>query len=315
VTIDHIDRIAWLRDEISRLEEELEVLGGPSAEADPVSDMNALFSHMDRVRVTDQLQRAHKELDHITVGSLRLRLTGPAVHGSSIEADVLGDLLRDLDALAQSQDGDLLIGVPSPGSHVVEVLPPAQRQIFDDAFVTTTRLLVGVFEAAHRGPSTVVKVADLASEGDAASVDALTRLVGHLVDHRVNVTLDSEAAGEHRTVALRGPEANDLLKALKDVIEDTRPRAVVGTFGGALQGSLRFEIETADGETLRGRVPVKVRRQLIGLRIGTQVRAVIDEIHTRRTAGPESSDRVRLRLRSIRPADEADDADPQATLL
>lgn len=295
---ERVDRASLLREELVRLEHALAELPAGGG-GDPLADMSVLFSHMDRARLSEDVERVRAELSEIDVGALRLRLTGKPVHGSAIEADALGDLVRDLDQVGRTIGGDLFIGVPSPGSHVVEVLPAPQRPMFDEPFVATAHLLVDTFDLALQ-PSVDTQIVEFVAERDPDSMTALTKLVEHLVDHGANVDLTADAGGTRRHRRLDREHAGALLRSLKDVSEATTTRPVEGRFGGALQGSGRFEIVTPE-RTLRGSVPKAVRSQLVGLVIGDDVTAEIDEIASRRATGAQSK---RLRLRSIRPTNQ-----------
>jgi hypothetical protein len=298
--IERLDRARWLRDELRDVDRRLAALGGPPEDVSP-GDMDALFAFTDNTRLSADRDRIAAELAELEVGVLRLRVTGQPVHGSSIEADALGDLIHDLDKLARANGGSLMIGVPSPGSHVVEVQPPVQRGIFDDPVVATAGMLIDAFGLAY-DQAIESGIAAFAVERHPDSLDALTRLVEHVAGHAANLELEAEAGGARQRRPLDRAHANSLLLALKDVTEATTAQRLRGRFGGALESRGRFEIKVGD-ETVRGSVPVAVRPQLVGLRIGDDVIAVVDEIVSRRATGSEGR---RLRLRSIAPADSPD---------
>jgi hypothetical protein len=289
------DRVSWLSEELRAREDELS--GLPAVEVVDPLDLSTLFAEMERTRVASEIDRLKAELRDIEVGSLHFRLTGRPVHDATIEADALGDLARDLDQVGRTIGTDLLVGVSSPGSYIVEVLPAPQREMFDEPFAATADFLIDAFGMAHK-PALDARVVDFAAERDAEVMTALTRLVKHLVEHEVNVDLSAESGGRTRRRRLEREAANALLRSLNDVTESTTTLNVQGRFGGAIEDSGRFEI--ANGEqTLRGHVPKAVRPQLVGLSIGDAVSAEIDEIVSRKNTGKT---RPRLRLRAIRAA-------------
>lgn len=298
--IERLDRARWLRDELRDIDRRLARIDVTQEDVRP-GNMDALFAFADSTRLASNRERIAAELAELEVGVLRLRVTGAPVHGSSIEADALGDLIRDLDQLARANGGSLMIGVPSPGSHLVEIQPPVQRGMFDDPFLATAGTLVDAFGLAY-DPAIESGIAGFAVERHPDSLNALTRLVEHVTAHAANLELEADAGGTRQRRPLDRAHANSLLRALKDVSEATTAETLRGRFGGALESSGRFEIKIGD-ETVRGSVPVAVRPQLVGLRIGDEVTAVVDEIVTRRATGAEGR---RLRLRSIAPAQPSD---------
>jgi hypothetical protein len=173
--------------------------------------------------------------------------------------------------------------------------------MFDDPFLATAGTLVDAFGLAY-DPAIESGIAGFAVERHPDSLNALTRLVEHVTAHAANLELEADAGGTRQRRPLDRAHANSLLRALKDVSEATTAETLRGRFGGALESSGRFEIKIGD-ETVRGSVPVAVRPQLVGLRIGDEVTAVVDEIVTRRATGAEGR---RLRLRSIDPAQPSD---------
>lgn len=293
MTSERIDRRSWLREEIGYAESRLAAITVADGSPDGAVDMETLLTEMERTRIGEELERLRADLARTEIGAVRLRLSGRAVHGSSIEASALHAVVGDLEAIGTGFGAELLVGVPTPGSHIVELLPPTQQVLLDDGFASTADVLVESFRiAAHSDPDD--RVAELAAELEPRVMTSLRHLVEHLVEHGLDVELQAEARARERTVRMGRASAGVLLRALRDVEHDVVSRQVQGEFHGALEGSGRFEIHV-DGRTLRGTVPKSVRPQLRGLRIGDQVTAGVDEIVTRRRAGGERTSRLRLR--------------------
>lgn len=288
-------RTDWLRFEISLYEEELAGLALESPR---------------RASVESALRGHQSELGLIEGdgGRLNIRLTGQAVHGNEAPADVVLAITRAMSDLADEFATNLYMAPARPGSHIIEFVAPPEAQarlaLTDDepsmqTFAESVGVLMGL---ANRGAPAETAPGLLDDAIGSLSVETLgiaKRLFGTLASRDVTLHLDAAS----RDLAGRRLVDRQWASFVKSVLDDTtkiiEPLTFHGRLEGLLRSALRFELQTSD-ELIRGRVPAAMRDDLDGVRIPSEVTAVVDKVTTLLASG---STRSYYRLKRIQPAE------------
>lgn len=288
-------RTDWLRFEISLYEDEL---AGLDAE------------HPRRPVVESVLRDHRSELDLIDGdgGRLNIRLTGQEVHGNDAPADVVLAITRAMSELAEEFATDLYVSPARPGSHVIEFVSPPEAQqrlaLTDDepslqTFAESAGVLMGL---ANRGAPAEEAPELLDDAIGSLSVETLgiaKRLFSTLATREVTLHLHASS----RSLAGQRLVDRQWASFVKTVLDDTTKSTDSFTYHGRLEGllrsALRFELQTENG-MIRGRVPASMRDDLEGIRIGSDVTAVVDKVTTLLASG---STRSHYRLQRITAAE------------
>lgn len=287
-------RADWLRFEISLSEEELAGLEAGDPRRSSVED--ALSEH-----------RAELSMIEGDGGRLNVRLTGYAVHGNEAPADVVLAITRAMSDLADEFATNLYMAPARPGSHIIEFVAPPEPQVrlelSDDeppmqTFADSVGVIMGL---ANQGAPAEAAPSLLDEAIGSLSVETLgiaKRLFGTLAEKDVTLHLDAtsrDLAG-HRLVDRQW--ASFVKTVLDDTTKVTDTLTIEGRLEGLLRAALRFELQT-DTQMIRGRVPAAMRDDLAGVRIPSNVVALVDKVTTLLASG---STRTFYRLKEIRSA-------------
>jgi hypothetical protein len=275
-------RLEWLREEIAIARSRLEALA-VAPPNDPWTETNQRRAGLDLAAAEEQLGTA------LGGGTLRLRLTGEAVHGDTIAAGALTSVIAPLQGLADDFGGELYLGQTQAGSYVVTLLPHPQLQLLDGSPLEN----VGDVIAAVIDATTVAEpdesVEDLASELSLEAVRSLEAFTRGLVENHLSAAITwSGPTGSKKERALTHQTSNRLLLALRN---SSIERDQIEVEGDLLLGDIsrrpRFVIRTDDGTELRGSVPPAIARsQVTGLALGGRVRARLEVVRRQRSATP-----------------------------
>lgn len=293
---DTMRREAWLRAELEYEHETLERLEG-LADPDHV-DQAQRFATIERI---GSLEGELLELGGPT--TLLMRLSGGRIEGHNAPIDAVRTFYDQVAKLADDYETEVLVAPPSPGSHVLKFVTPAQLELdldtptSEQGFLELADAVLGFSPDITRdndGSATVRRAADLSPD----AVRAVRRMLQALVAARANLemTLTADSVRRRATISAEAASFLDLHLSMIDRNIDTE--TITGRLEGWTKGSGTFELDVA-GEIIRGRVPKAVRSQGLGLTIGSQVRATIDIITTERPGMPNV---VSRRLKSIEAA-------------
>ena len=287
-------RADWLQFEISLYEEELAGLAPESPRR--ASAEGALLEH-----------RSELGLIEGDGGRLKIRLTGQAVHGNEAPADVVLAITRAMSDLADEFATNLYMAPAQPGSHIIKfVAPPAAQTrlaLTDDepslqTFGESAGVLMGLANQGAPAETAPMLLEDAIGSLSVETLGIAKRLFGTLASRDVTLHIDAasrDLAG-HRRVD------REWASFVKSVLDDTTKVTESLTFQGRLEGllrsALRFELETS-GELIRGRFPASMRDELEGVRIPSDVTAIVDKVTTLLASG---STRSYYRLKHVQPA-------------
>jgi hypothetical protein len=281
-----------LEQEIAWNERRLATLTNPPT-PDPLADdwVYQLSASTEHAALTEVLERQRSERSRLLYGALQLRLAGPPVVGTTVNAHVAERLIRNIRHLAESLGANPRIGIPRPGSHIIAIVPEDQRQM-GDPFEQTADTLLDALATVGMGDLTQA-VQELAERTAPATVKALSTLITGIANDGLVVAAELESRGRTRKASLDRRQANDLARAFSDAERLLRIEIVTGILGGALEGAGRFEIRVG-GDTLQGSIPTGLRSGLDGLTLGRLVRATIQRSTTTYSSGRPPRESISL---------------------
>lgn len=283
-----ISREAWLQQELAI---ETSIYERAAASSDP-----------DDIRVAElaarRVQLIQGELaDLLGPVTWSMRLTGGRILAHSAPIEAVRALYDQVDVLADDFEAEVLVAPSVPGSHVLKFEPAHQLEMVEPnrSFKDLAETVIA-FSPQVTPDTDGSAVAERAAELSPVAVRAVQNMMKALAASNLNVEMS--LTGDSRTIKARitHGEASLLDLWLSKMSRTTTVDTVEGRLDGWTRGSGTFEIVVA-GETIRGRVPARVRAQGVGLRIGDQVRAEIETTITSRPTGPGR----KLRLQSISP--------------
>jgi hypothetical protein len=286
-----ITREAWLRLELEAAETYLARFGDS---ADPVDQAQVTRRRSEAAAFREELAQLGGR------SSVRFRLAGHGIEGNNAPVDLVKEIVHRYGQIADEHGAGVLVAPASSGSHVIEFVAPAQTPLPTfDTFAEAADAVIGFSpDTLASGESleqhALIHAADLTT----ATLLAVSRLVAALAKHRVDAVVDLESPARKAQVTFRRQAANDLDRILRDLHQVTVELEVRGLLRGFTALGGQFEIE-AD-RAYRGRVPKALRAAASGIPLGSEVRALIEQITTTLQSGDH---RVRFRLKSIESGD------------
>lgn len=275
-------RLGWLRQEIMVAQTRLEALAAGTT-TDEWTEADRRRARLDLTQAQEQLAAA------LGGGTLRLRLTGGAVHGHTIQASALTSVISPLQGLAQDFGGDLYLGQTQAGSYVVTLLPHPQLQLLDGSPLENVGYVIAAMIDASSVDEAEATVEEIASELSLEAVRSLTAFTRGLTDNHLSATITwSSPGGSQKERELSSQASNRLLLALRNAEVDREQIEIEGELLlGDISRRPRFAIRTDEGIEMRGSVPPAVARtQVRGIAVGDRVSARLEVIHRRRSATP-----------------------------
>lgn len=290
-------RADWLRFEIALYEDELTGLPEDAPRRETVK--NVIREHVAELGILEQ-----------DAGRLNIRLTGRSIHGNDAPADVVLAITRAMSELADEFATNLYIAPARQGSHILEFVAPPESQprlqLTDDepsiqTFADSVGVLMGL---ANRGAPADTATELLEEEIGDLSLETLgiaKRLFGALADQDVTLHIDATSRDLSGQRLVDRQWANFVKSILADTTKTTDTLTMEGRLEGLMRAALRFELVVND-KVIRGRVPAAMRDDLDGIRIPSDVVAVMDRITTLLASG---ATRSFYRLKQIKPRDDS----------
>jgi len=290
-----ITRAQWLREEI---EDAQRYIALPHTDGDPVAQAQVN-------RRARELVELRRELARIESGERRtsIHLEGTGIIGNDAPLALVDTIVHRYGQIANEYSADVLIAPSATGSHVINIVGPAQDQFPLDApdpFAEAALALISMSpEMLGRGKVLEERAREAAALLSNPTFVAIREMMNAISVHNVDAEIDMVSRGRTSKVRIRRQDAQDIETIMRNLSRTVDEVVVEGILRGFTEGSGRFEIES--DRPLAGRVPLELRSAAEGIALGDRVRAKLEQVTT---TLPSGDDRVIYRLRSIEQIDD-----------